>query len=190
MIDPQVSFCDPGGSMDRQGRDLAPLQTAVRQCDALADVARAAGATVVWTRMVFEPGYTNGGELIASIRPNLARIGALERGSGDEHLSEMVSPEPEDVILDKPRFSALVDTGLEQLLRDRGITRVMVCGVTTSMCVESSVRDIGQRDYRTYVIEDACADFDDAVHMASLAAMQFGFATRIRADDAKELLGE
>ena len=188
VIDPQVSFCDPGGSMDRQGRDLAPLQLAVTQCDLIADHARAAGATIIWTRMVFAPGYTDGGELTNRIRPNLARIGALERGSGDEELSLLVSPAPEDVIIDKPRFSALINTGLEQVLKDRDITTVIVGGVTTSMCVESTVRDIGQRDYRTYVLTDACADFDPAVHAASLAAMQFGFATGIDCAEAKELL--
>ena len=92
VIDPQVSFCDQGGSMDRQGRDLAPLQLAVTQCDLIADHARNAGATIIWTRMVFAPGYTDGGELTNRIRPNLAKIGALERGSGDEELSLLVSP--------------------------------------------------------------------------------------------------
>ncbi|MGR3565699.1 MAG: cysteine hydrolase family protein [Heliomarina sp.] len=188
VIDPQVSFCDPGGSMDRQGRALAPLQLAVTQCVLVADRARAAGATIIWTRMVFAPGYTDGGELTNRIRPNLAKIGALERGSGDEELSMLVSPAPEDVIIDKPRFSALINTGLEQVLKDRGINTVIVGGVTTSMCVESTVRDIGQRDYQTFVLTDACADFDTKVHEASLAAMQFGFAKGLSVDDALTLL--
>jgi|TARA_Y100000815_G_scaffold261597_1_gene274102 ureidoacrylate peracid hydrolase len=188
VIDPQVSFCDRGGAMDRQGRDIAPLRDAVAACDELAGIARAGGAMVIWTRMVFAPGYTDGGELTTRIRPNLARIGALERGSGDENLSDLVTPAPTDLVIDKPRFSAWIGTGLEVALNARGIDTVMVCGITTSMCVESTVRDIGQRDYRTFVVGDACADFDPAVHAASLAAMQFGFATGIDCAEAKELL--
>lgn len=139
--------------------------------------------------MVFKEDYSNGGELIRSIRPNLARIGALRRGSGDEVLSAVVSPMEEDVVIDKPRFSALVSTPLEAMLRDGGFRRVFVCGVTTSMCVESTVRDLGQRDFETYVIVDACADFEQDAHEAALRSMQFGFAHVIDSAGARELTG-
>jgi nicotinamidase-related amidase len=187
VVDPQKSFCDPDGSMARQGRPVEDLRRAAQVCDALAGDLRAAGATIIWTRMVFAPDYADGGELIRSIRPNLARIGALRRGSGDEELSSLVSTQPQDIIIDKPRFSALVSTDLETLLRDRGIRRVIVCGVTTSMCVESTVRDIGQRDFETYVVADACADFDTERHLASMQAMEFGFARIIDSNGAREL---
>lgn len=188
VIDPQVSFCDATGSMARQGRPIKALQQAAQRCDSLATVAREAGVPVIWTRMVFAPGYTDGGELTRTIRPNLARVGALERGSGDEELSSLVHPWPDDVVVDKNRFSALVGTSLENTLRERCIRRILLCGMTTSMCVESTVRDLGQRDFETFVIPDACADFDDSVHAASVAAMTFGYARALSADDACALL--
>jgi nicotinamidase-related amidase len=181
VIDAQRSFCDPDGSMARQGRPIDTMAEAARRCDRLASDARAAGARVVWTRMVFAPDYSDGGELIRTIRPNLARIGALRRGSGDELLSSLVHPDPADAIVDKPRYSALVGTGLEEMLRREAIGRVFLCGVTTSMCVESTARDIGQRDFETYVVADCCADFDSDRHRASLAAIEFGFARIVTA---------
>jgi nicotinamidase-related amidase len=188
VIDPQVSFCDATGSMAQQGRPIDTMREAAIRCDGLAAAARAAGATVIWTRMVFAPDYSDGGELIASIRPGLAKIGALKRGSGDECLSEIVHPAGDDIVIDKTRYSALVGTGLEALLAERNIGTVFVSGVTTSMCVESTVRDLGQRDYKTFVVTDACADFDEARHEASLAAMAFGFAKLVTIKEASSML--
>lgn len=188
VIDPQVSFCDADGSMARQGRPIDTMRAAAERCDALAGVARKAGAAIIWTRMVFEPDYSDGGELTSTIRPGLVKIGALRRGSGDECLSEVVHPGPEDIIIDKTRYSALVGTDLEETLRRRGIRRVLVCGVTTSMCVESTVRDIGQRDFKTYFVTDCCADFDQPRHEASLASMEFGFARPISLLEAEDML--
>ena len=188
VIDPQRAFCDEDGSMARQGRPVEALRRAAVACDALAGVARAAGVQVIWTRMVFEPGYANGGELIRTIRPNLARAGALLRGSGDEVLSSGVKAQADDIVVDKPRFSALVGTDLESVLVRDGVDRVFVCGVTTSMCVESTVRDLGQRDFETFVIADACADFDTRRHEAALESMEFGFARIIDVEAAERLI--
>jgi nicotinamidase-related amidase len=188
LIDLQKSFCDADGSMAKQDRDISAMVEAARRCNELARQARAAGAQVVWTRMVFRPDYADGGELTRTLRPNLARIGALKSGSGDEELTGLVETDPRDIVIDKPRYSALYATSLEVVLRARGYRRVLVAGVTTSMCVESTVRDLGQRDYETFVFEDACADFDEARHRASIAAMTFGFARAVRCEDAGALL--
>ena len=174
LVDLQKSFCDPDGSMARQDRDISAMVAAAKLCNELAKTARTVGAQVAWTRMVFRPDYSDGGELIRTLRPNLARVGALRAGSGDEALSVLVETDPRDIVIDKPRYSALYATSLEAVLRAGGHHRVLVAGVTTSMCVESTVRDLGQRDYETFVVEDACADFDDARHHASIAAMAFG----------------
>jgi ureidoacrylate peracid hydrolase len=74
------------------------------------------------------------------------------------------------------------------LLGARGVRALMVGGVTTSMCVESTVRDAAQRDIRTFVVRDAVADFDLARHEASLSAMKFGFARIIDANQAAQAI--
>lgn len=177
LIDLQRAFCDPAGSMAKQGRPIAAMQEAARCCSQLAHAARRAEIPIIWTRMQFRSDYADGGRLISDIRPNLAKIGALQAGTFDAELAEGVGYAPGDTIIEKARYSALYGTALEVALRARHIGCIVVGGVTTSMCVESTVRDLGQRDYEVIVAREACADFDDNRHQASLAAMAFGFAS-------------
>jgi nicotinamidase-related amidase len=187
LIDLQRAFCDKGGSIEAQGRDVAPLAAAARQCQHLADVAHRHGVPVVWTRMMLRPDYSDGGTLLA-MRPNLARIGALRAGTEDVELSSLVKPSGADLIIDKPRYSSIYATPLEAQLRSQHIDRIVVGGVTTSMCVETTVRDLSQRDHEVIVAQDACADFDPARHQASLDAMAFGFAPLASAQEAEAAL--
>ncbi|HEY8610431.1 MAG TPA: isochorismatase family cysteine hydrolase, partial [Roseomonas sp.] len=189
LIDLQVAFCDPDGSIARQGRNISALARAASVCDALAEEARAHGVPVAWTRHVLRPDYADGGGLIR-MRPNLARIGALRAGTPDVALSALVRALPQDLVIDKPRYSALYATSLEAILRSLGARRVLVGGVTTSMCVETTVRDLAQRDHEVSVIAEACSDFDAARHAASLEAMAFGFAPVINQESAAAILAE
>ena len=120
MIDYQRAFCDADGSMARQGRDIGGLADALEVGNRVAAAARRRALPVIWTRMVFAQDYSDGGVLTREIRPNLARIGALRRGSGDETLSPACAYDESDVVIDKPRYSALIGTPLEVLLRARG----------------------------------------------------------------------
>ena len=175
LVDLQRAFCDSDGSMAAQGRPIETMRAAARHCQALAVQARAAGVPVAWTRMMLKPDYSDGG-MITRLRPGLMKIGGLRAGTPDVELCSLVTADPGDLVIDKPRHSSLYATQLEDILRQRRISRVVVGGVTTSMCVETTVRDLAQRDYEVAVIEEACADFDGPRHAASLAAMKFGFA--------------
>jgi ureidoacrylate peracid hydrolase len=187
LIDLQRAFCDADGSIAEQGRDISPLHAAALACDRLAAAARASGVAVVWTRMMLRPDYADGGTLLR-MRPNLGRIGALRAGTPDVALSAHVRTDARDTIIDKPRYSSLYATPLEALLRATRTERILVGGVTTSMCVETTVRDLSQRDFDVVVVEEACGDFDAARHAASLAAMAFGFAPVVPESAALALL--
>lgn len=186
LIDLQRAFCDDAGSMARSGRPIGTMREAALQCASLAFAARRGGIPVIWTRMRFRPDYADGGRLISHIRPNLAKIGALRADTFDAGLADGLGYAPGDVVIDKARYSALYGTSLEVWLRAARIERVIVGGVTTSMCVESTVRDLGQRDYEVIVAREACADFAADRHVASLEAMAFGFAS---VDSVAECLG-
>ena len=138
--------------------------------------------------MMFAPDYADGG-MLTRLRPNLMKIGALRRGEVDVELSKFVNPATEDVVVDKPRYSALIGTDLAGILSKASIGRVVIGGVTTSMCVESTARDLAQRDFEVAVIEEACGDFDAARHTASLSALAFGFARVLPLRAASELFG-
>ncbi len=188
LIDLQNAFCSPDGDLSRRGRDITTMQAAARSCARLAVAARAAQVPVIWTRMMLRPDYADGGRMTSDLLPHLKTAGALQRGSRDVELVDGLAVEPGEDVIDKPRNSALFGTPLEVHLNARRIDRVIVGGVTTSMCVDTTVRDLGQRDYATFVVREAVGDFDQARHAAALAAMAFGFARVISERDCMAAL--
>jgi len=135
--------------------------------------------------MGFRADYADGGVLVHLLRPGIKRIGGLRWGTPDVELVDDVAVVEGDLVIDKPRYSSFYATGLDAALRAMDIRTLIVGGVTTSMCVESTVRDAGQRDYETWVLRDACGDFDADRHVAALEAMAFGFA---RVTDSRSAL--
>lgn len=176
LIDIQNAFCDPNASVGKQGRDMSACIEAAGRCLELAVAARNSGVAVIWTRYVLRPDYADGGVLTQELRPTMKDVGALAAGSPDADLWDPNAAQDVDFIIEKQRMSAVLGTNLEVILRSLRTVQVFVAGVTTSMCVESTVRDLSQRDYRVSLITDAVADFDQDRHAASLRAMEFGFA--------------
>ena len=180
----QRAGCDDRGSMAEHGRDIGRLRRAVYVSHRLAGAARKAGVPVAWTRMVFRPDYSDGGLLVGELRPDLARIHALRAGTPDADLAPGADRDEDEPVFDRTRFSALFGTHLEDWLRAAGIDTVVVGGVTTSLAVECTVRDLGSRDFKVFVVREACGDLDDAAHAAALAAMASGFARVVGEGDA------
>lgn len=176
VVDLQKGFLDDDGFVAVQGRDVSACRAAALRGVTLAEQARAAGMPVFWLRYSVRPDYADAGVLIDEIRPNVKRMGGLRSDSPETALIDAIKLQPQDTVIDKTRYSGFVGTPLEPALRARGISQLVVCGVTTSMCVESTVRDAGQMDYRVFVARECCGDFDPDRHEASLKAMEFGFA--------------
>ncbi len=183
-IDLQQAFCTGTGSVARQGRDITPCRDAALRCIELADAARRNGIPVIWTKIALRPDYADGGLMIHEIRPGLKEAGGIKAGTDDAALIAEAVIAPEDFVVDKPRNSAFFSSSLESLLHALDVRCLMMGGVTTSMCVESTARDAGQRDYRTFVVRDACGDFAQARHDAALDAIAFGFGRVISGNEA------
>jgi len=182
LIDLQRGFVDDDGFVAVQGRDVSASRRAADRCVALARAARAGGMKVIWTRHVLRADYADGGLLVTEIRPRLGELGALKRGTPDIELYGGAEVDPSDIIVDKPRYSAFFGTDLDVILAANGIRSLVIGGVTTSMCVETTARDAAQRDIRTFVVREAVADFDQARHDASLSAIAFGFGRVVGID--------
>ncbi len=189
-IDLQRAFCAEDGSVARQGRDIDTCRPAALRCVDLADRCRAAGLPVIWARLVLRADYGDGGLLTGELRPGLARIGGLRAGTPDVELIDEIRPAPQDFVVDKPRLSVFYGSALEAILRARRIDTLIVGGVTTSMCVETTVRDSGQRDMPTFVVRECCGDFDPKRHEAALDAIAFGFGRVISFDQATQALAQ
>jgi ureidoacrylate peracid hydrolase len=190
VIDMQNGFCHPAGSVARGGAWIDDCQATIGPIASLLGVARRAKVPVIFTRFVYRADYADGGILVSELRPHLKERRSLVQGEWDAEIVSELTPLSDEFVVDKNRFSAFYATSLESILRGLDVRTLIVCGVTTNMCVESTVRDAGQRDYRVYVVRDAVGELDRARHEHALCAMAFGFAHVLpRADIEAALLG-
>lgn len=180
IVDLQNAFCHPDGSFAKVGVDVSGCTAAIAGCVRLVEAGRARGMPVVFTRAVHAPGLADWPVLTElPVFAGLREIGSCLGGSWDAELVEELSVTPGELVLTKSRYSPFVETDLEGWLRQRRIENLVVGGVGTSVCVESTVRDASQRNFRTYVASDATGDIHAASHEASLAVLgtMFGWLT-------------
>lgn len=177
VVDMQVGFLRDGASCDRVGLPVAALKPALEPCRELIAMARAKSIPVIYTRYVYREDYRDGGLLAGELIPALRECRALISGSEDAEIVDELAPRPEDYVLDKNRPSSFYGTPLETWLNGLGVENLVVCGVTTNCCVESTVRDASHRDYRCFVVRDAVAEFDEDRHRVALESigMLFGY---------------
>lgn len=188
VIDMQNAFCRDEGSMARIGFDVEPLRAPIPQIQQLVQAARDTKAPVIFTRYVYQPDYSDGGILISELFPQIKEQGGLLSGTWDSEIIDELQPAVKDIVIDKNRYSAFYNTPLDSILQELGIDTLVVTGVTTNMCVESTVRDAHYRDYRVLVVREATGEVDPARYENSLLAIQYGFGRVISSAEALELL--
>jgi nicotinamidase-related amidase len=170
VVDVQNDFCHSDSPLAKIGMDMTAAQDMVPHLLQLIDAARGAGATIVWVKMVHSENTVSPVALEHRLRtrPNAEMI-CVEGTWGTELYR--VEPEPGEPIVIKHRYSAFVDTDLQLILRSRGITSLILTGVATNVCVESTARDAYMRDYYVTFVDDCSAAYDQAKHDATLRNM-------------------
>ena len=153
VIDMQNSFLEPKGSMAAIGLPFEELRTALDGTVRLVAAAREAGIPVIFTRYVYMADYSDGGIVPNLLVPAMRESNALIAGSWDAEVVDELAPQPGDVVIDKSRPSAFYGTQLEPVLTSLGVRNLVMAGVTTNICVETTARDAGQRDYHVHVVE-------------------------------------
>ncbi len=179
LIDMQRDFLEPGGFGESLGNDVSRLAGAVEPCRALLDAFRARGLTVVHTREGHRPDLADAPPAkLARGAPSL-RIGdpgpmgrILIRGEKGHAIIAALAPQPDEPVVDKPGKGAFYATSLETLLRERRIEALVVCGVTTEVCVHTTVREANDRGFRCVVPRDATASYFPEFHEAGLAMIK------------------
>ncbi len=186
VVDMQNGFCKPEGSFAKlaEGRGLSieMCAAAVPQCRRLVEAARGAGIPIAFIRYVFHPGYVDGGILVAKY-PAMEQVKSLAYGSWDAEIVDELRPRESDIVIDKSRYSSFYGTRLEPVLNGLGVDSLVVCGVTTNVCVETTVRDASQRDYRVFVPREATGELNRARHENALEIMDYGFGWVVSVDD-------
>jgi len=182
VVDMQNGFVHEKGSCARTGFPIAAVAGAVDPCRAAIDAARRAGVPVVFTRYTYRADFRDGGFMLREKFPMLAEAQALVAGSWDQAVLDEMGVQPDDFIIDKNRPSAFLGTPLASYLKGLGVEEVVVCGVTTNCCVETTVRDAAQLDFRTFVLIDAVAEWEEDRQNAALKTMAILFAHLLTTD--------
>jgi len=172
VIDMQNDFGAPGGMFSRAGIDIAPIERAVEPTARVLYAARTAGLPIIYVVMQFSPDLADAGgsrspnrikhrplalgEAMVAPDGRAGRI--LIEGTWNTEILPRLAPRQGDVVVAKHRYSGFYETNLDSILRARGIRHLIVTGCTTSVCVESTVRDAMFRDYQCLVLEDCTAE--------------------------------
>lgn len=160
VVDVQRLFTDMVGAPIEP-----PLSDVLPKIGAFLSDSRRAGVTIVLVRTIIAPDSHSRSTLQW---PEFMRAGMAPGALGTEFDSSLQA-QPSDLEIVKQRYSAFFGTHLDEILRERGIDTVVVIGLTTNVCVQSTARDAWQRDYRTITLDDCCAEIGKGSHAASLA---------------------
>lgn len=182
VVDMQNGFLHERGSCAAAGFPVAEMAPAVEPCRKAIEAARRAGVPVVFTRYTYRADFKDGGFMLREKFPMLADVKALVAGSWDQAVLDELGARPDDFIIDKNRPSSFYGTPLESYLQGLGVEEVVVCGVTTNCCVETTVRDAAQRDFRTFVLTDATAEWEPDRQAGALKTMGILFAHLLTTD--------
>jgi len=179
MIDFQRDFVDPGGFGEALGNDVSLLRRAVPHAERVLKAARQGGLLIVHTREGHRADLTDcppskkaRGRLTAGIGDSGPMGRILVRGEDGHDIVKELYPEPGEPVVDKPGKGAFFATDLDSILKHRGMRHLVVCGVTTEVCVHTTVREANDRGYDCLVLEDCVASYFPEFHRSALAMIK------------------
>lgn len=189
MIDMQRDFIEPGGFGASLGNDVSLLRAAVRPCQELLAAARENHLLVIHTREGHRPDLSDAPRAKVERGAPSLRIGAagpmgriLIRGEPGHDIIAELYPRAGEPVIDKPGKGAFYATDLGAILHHHAIENLIICGVTTEVCVHTTVREGNDRGYRCIVPADCCASYFPAFHASALSMITaqggiFGWVT-------------
>jgi nicotinamidase-related amidase len=175
VIDMQRDFLEPGGFGESLGNDVGLLRAAISPCRHLLEAARASGLLVVHTREGHRPDLADAPPAKVHRGNPTLRIGdhgpmgrVLIRGEPGHDIVEDLYPAEGEPVIDKPGKGAFYQTDLELMLKNRRIEVLLVCGVTTEVCVHTTIREGNDRGFQCVAIADACGSYFPEFHRIGL----------------------
>jgi len=179
VIDMQRDFLEPGGFGETLGNDLAPVIEIIPTVAGLIETFRARGWTILHTRESHAPDLSDCPPAKRARGQPSLRIGddgpmgrILVRGEPGADIVAPCAPAPGEIVIDKPGKGMFYATDVASILKERGITQLVFAGVTTEVCVQTSMREANDRGYECLLIEDATASYFPAFKAATLAMIR------------------
>ena len=175
IIDMQRDFLEAGGFGEALGNDVFRLRQIVPACAALLTALRKAGIPIIHTREGHRPDLSDAPRAKVERGAPSLRIGdegpmgrILIRGEPGHDIVAELSPLPGEPVVDKPGKGAFYQTDLDLMLRNGGIDTLLVCGVTTEVCVHTTIREANDRGYKCIAVADCCASYFPEFHEVGL----------------------
>ncbi len=175
IIDMQRDFVDPGGFGEALGNDVSLLRKAIAPTKVVLEAARQRKMLVIHTREGHRPDLSDlpqNKKLRGRLKTGIGDPGPmgriLVRGEYGHDIVDQLKPAPGEPVVDKPGKGAFYATDLDSMLHNRGIRSLVVCGVTTEVCVNTSVREANDRGYDCLVLEDCVGSYFPQFQVAAL----------------------
>lgn len=186
VVDMQNGFCHPEGGLALAGVDNGPQQRVVPRVAGLVDLFHELALPVLWSQQVHLPDDVTRRRRRIPSHLDKRPLGLCHRGTWDAEIVADLAPlvQPQDHVFVKHRSSCFFDTTLDTALRMLGVDTIVVCGVATNYCVESTIRDGYARDYDVFVVPDAVASSFADLHEATLKSVRTYYG---RVGDVDEL---
>jgi ureidoacrylate peracid hydrolase len=173
IVDVQNDFVSPEGSAGKRGEDVTAAMAMIPNLLRLIDEGRRVGLTIVYIRTMHSEWTDTPAWIYRSSQKS--GLNTCREGTWGAEFYAGISPLPSEGVVIKHRYSAFINTDLNTVLKARGIQSVLVCGVATNVCVETTTRDAYMFDYYVNMIDDCSAAYEAKLHMGTLENMRRHF---------------